>query len=154
MARFEYETLLPCSPQQIFDFLLRPANVARIASPSSGLSIVSGPDVVEVGSQIAFQLVVFGRVTSAVHEITEIVRPEKVVEVQVKGPLKSWTQQHLYEVSENGVRMIDIIDFEPPGGILGFIATPDRIASSLEDGFYARQQELERLLAGGGLPND
>ncbi len=47
--------------------------------------------------------------------------------------------------------MIDIIDFEPPGGLLGFIATPERITSSLEDGFFARQQQLERLIASGGL---
>lgn len=154
MARFEYETLLPCSSQSVFDFLLRPANVAKIADPNTGLSILSGPEIVEVGSQIEFQIVVFGKIQSAVHRITELVRPEKVIEVQVSGPLKSWSQQHIYEESENGVRMIDIIDFEPPGGILGFIATAERISSSLEDGFFARQQQLERMVASGEIAAD
>lgn len=115
MARFEYETLLPCSPRAIFDFLLRPANVARIADPSTGLSIVSGPDVVEVGSRINFQIVIFGKVQSLLHEITELVHPQKVVEVQVQGPLKSWRQEHLYEPHAWGVRMVDVIDFEQIG---------------------------------------
>jgi ligand-binding SRPBCC domain-containing protein len=153
MARFEFETLLDCPPTAIFDYLLRPANVAKMADPSTGLKIVSGPEVVEVGSQIAFQLVVLGKVQSAVHKITELVHPSRVVEQQIQGPLKSWTQQHLYEAKGSGVRMVDIIDFEPPGGILGFIATPERISDSLEEGFYARQQRLERLVANGGLGN-
>jgi len=151
MARFEYETILACPPQAVFDFLLRPANVARVADPGTGLSIVSGPDVVEVGSQIGFQIVVFGKVQEAIHQITELVRPEKVIEEQIKGPLKLWRQQHLYEESEDGVRMVDVIDFEPPGGVLGFIATADRIAASLEDGFFARQQNLERLVSDGAI---
>jgi ligand-binding SRPBCC domain-containing protein len=153
MPRFEYETRLDCRPAAIFNWLLRPANVARIADPSTGLTIVSGPDIVEVGSQIAFQIVVLGRVQSAVHEITELVPSHRVVEQQVQGPLKSWNQQHLYEPQGKGVRMIDIIEFEPPGGLLGFIATPDRIASSLEDSFFARQQRLEKLVASGELPD-
>ena len=152
MARFEFETLLDCPPRTIFNFLLRPANVARIADPGSGLTIVSGPEIVEVGSQIGFQIVVFGKVQSLVHEITELVHSQRVVEVQLQGPLKSWRQQHLYEPHAGGVRMVDIIDFEPPGGVLGFIATAERIASSLEDGFFARQQQLERLVASGTLP--
>ena len=149
--QFEYETFLPCPPHAVFDFLLRPANVARIADPGTGLSITSGPEVVDVGSQIGFQIVVFGKVQAAVHKITELVRPERVIEEQVEGPLKAWRQQHLYEESEDGVRMIDIIDFEPPGGVLGFIATPDRIIDSLEDGYFARQQNLEKLVANGEI---
>lgn len=151
MPRFEYETRLDCPPAAIFDYLLRPANVARIADPSTGLSITSGPEIVEVGSQIAFQIVVFGRVQASVHQIVELVRPERVIEEQIQGPLKSWRQQHLYEPAGDGVRMIDIIEFEPPGGLLGFVATPERIVSSLEDGFFARQQKLERLVAAGEI---
>lgn len=151
MARFEYETLLACPPEAVFNYLLRPANVARIAASSTGLSIVSGPEIIEVGSEIGFQIVVFGKVQAAVHRITDIVQPRKVVEVQIKGPLRSWTQQHLYEPHSDGVRMVDIIDFEPPGGLLGFVATEDRISSSLEDAFFERQQQLERLVATGGL---
>jgi ligand-binding SRPBCC domain-containing protein len=153
MARFEYETLLPCAPHAVFDYLLRPANIAKIADPSTGLSIVRGPELVAVGSEIEFQIVVFGKVQSAIHKITEVVRPQRVVEVQIQGPLRSWEQQHLYEERDAGVRMIDVIDFEPPGGILGFVATEDRIADSLEKAFFARQQQLERLIASGGLPS-
>lgn len=151
MARFEYETPLDCSREALFEFLLRPANVARIADPNTGLNILTAPEVVEVGSRIEFQIVGFGQVQQAVHEIVELVRPDRILEVQVQGPLKSWQHQHLFEASGGKVRMIDVIDFEPPGGVLGFIVTEARLSASLEDGFFARQQQLERLVSSGEL---
>jgi ligand-binding SRPBCC domain-containing protein len=151
MARFEYETVLDCSRQGLFEFLLRPANVARIADPNTGLNILSAPEVVDVGSRIEFQLIGFGQVQQAVHEIVELIRPQRIVEVQVQGPLKSWHHQHLFEANGGGVRMIDIIDFQPPGGVLGLIVNEARLSASLEEGFFARQQQLEQLIARGEL---
>jgi ligand-binding SRPBCC domain-containing protein len=151
MARFEFETRLPCPPDRLFDFLLRPQNVARISDPNTGLTIVSAPEVVAVGSRIQFQLMGYGAVQTAVHEITEVQHAARIMEVQVEGPVKSWRHQHLFEADGDGVRMLDLIEFEPPGGLLGFIATASRISSSLEDGFFYRQQELERLVASGEL---
>jgi ligand-binding SRPBCC domain-containing protein len=152
MPRFEFETRLPCRPASLFDFLLRPQNVARISDPNTGLSIVSAPEIVEVGSRIKFQLMGYGSVQTAVHEITEVLPAARIMEVQVEGPVKAWRHEHRFEADGGGgVRMLDLIDFEPPGGLLGFIATASRISSSLEDGFFYRQQELERLVAGGEL---
>lgn len=151
MARFEYETVLDCSRQGLFEFLLRPANVARIADPNTGLNILSAPEVVDVGSRIEFQLVGFGQVQQAVHEIVELIPPQRIVEVQVQGPLRSWHHQHLFESHGDGVRMIDIIDFQPPGGVLGLIVNEARLTATLEDGFFARQQQLEQLIARGEL---
>lgn len=151
MPRFEYETRLTCLPQSLFDFLLRPQNVARVSDPNTGLNIVAAPEVVEVGSRIHFQLMGLGQVQKAIHEIIEIDRPARILEVQVEGPVRQWRHEHLFEADEEGVRMLDLIDFEPPGGLLGFIATPARIMSSLEDGFFYRQQQLERLVRTGEL---
>lgn len=151
MARFEYETILPCSQESLFEFLLRPANVARIADPGTGLSIVSAPEIVTVGSQIEFRIMGFGQVQSAVHQITDLTRPDRIIEEQIRGPLKSWRHEHLFESHPDGVRMLDLIEFQPPGGILGFIATESRISASLDDGFFARQEQLARLVASGEL---
>jgi len=151
MEQFEFETPLDCSRDGLFNFLLRPANVALIADPREGLNIVNAPEIVELGSRIEFQLMGFGLVQSAVHEIIEFTRPERLVEQQVRGPLQSWRHEHLFERVGDGVRMIDRISFAPPAGVLRFIATPERIRSRLEDGFFARQQQLERLVRTGEL---
>lgn len=151
MARFEYETKLACHHEALFDFLLRPQNVARVSDPNTGLRMVSAPEVVQPGSRIEFVIMGYGKQQTGVHEIVEVVRPERIVEVQIAGPLKSWRHEHLFEPSDSGVRMWDVIDFEPPGGLLGFIATEGRISSSLEEAFFNRERELERLVASGEL---
>jgi ligand-binding SRPBCC domain-containing protein len=48
------------------------------------------------------------------------------------------------------VEIIDKIEFEPPGGILGFMITADKIHESLEAGFYHRHQQLKKLLESAG----
>jgi ligand-binding SRPBCC domain-containing protein len=151
MAQFVYETRLACSPETLYDFLLRPANVARVADPGSGLKIVNGPEVVTIGSRIQFQIVAYGQIQNLVHEIIELDRPGRIVEKQVEGPTRSWQHLHLFEPHADGVRMIDQIDFQPPGGVLGFIATASRISDALESNFFARERELEQLVRSGEL---
>ncbi|MEZ6064540.1 MAG: SRPBCC family protein [Planctomycetaceae bacterium] len=151
MAQFAYETRLDCPPDVLFEFLLKPANVARVADPSTGLQIIEGPDVVTVGSRIRFQLVTYGQIQKMVHEIIAVDRPNLVVEKQIEGPTRAWEHRHLFQPAGDGVLMIDEIEFEPPGGVLGFIATPARICDSLEENFFARQRTLEQLVASGGL---
>ena len=151
MARFEYTTRLACSRDGLFDFLLRPANVMRVSDPQTGLNIVKAPEIVEVGSQIEFQLIGFGQLQGATHEIVELSRPDRIVEVQLRGPLRSYRHEHLFEPERDGVLMVDTIEFEPPGGLLGLIANADRIIDQFEQGFFARQQQLERLVASGEL---
>lgn len=151
MPRFEYETELTCSREGLFEFLLSPANVSRISDPNTGLSMVEAPELVQVGSIVRFQLMGYGQVQKAVHEIVEVHPPSRIVEVQIEGPVKAWRHEHIFETTGNGVRMFDLIDFEPPGGLLGIIANASRISGSLENGFFYRQQQLERLVASGEL---
>ena len=42
--------------------------------------------------------------------------------------------------------MHDLIEYEPPGGMMGLILNEARIRSQLEEGFAHRQDELKYLL--------
>ncbi|MCA8991543.1 MAG: hypothetical protein KDA88_06170 [Planctomycetaceae bacterium] len=151
MARFEHELTLKCSPSSVFDFLLRPENIRRISDPGMGLKFTSAPDVLSAGSQVQFEIVSFNQVHRITHEI-ETVRPfELLVERQVKGTMGAWLHTHRYEETENGVLIVDEIDFELPGGILGMLLSEDSILDQLEDGFEFRAQQLERFVEDGTL---
>jgi ligand-binding SRPBCC domain-containing protein len=151
MAVFEAALDLPCLPQRLFDFLLRPANVARISDPRLGLTFTDAPEVVALGSRIVFQVQGFGVVQTIEHKIVELDDPWLIVEEQVKGPMKAWRHEHVLESIDVGTRMIDRVIFEPPGGMLGFLVKESKILESLEDGFIHREEELQRLAARGGL---
>jgi ligand-binding SRPBCC domain-containing protein len=151
MAQFENETWLPCRVESLFDFLLRPANVQRISDPRLGLIFEKAPEVVATGSRIAFKVQAYGVVQKLEHEVIVVEHPRLIVEEQVKGPMKAWRHEHHLEAGEQGVRMIDRVLFEPPGGMLGFLVKESNIIEGLEDGFEHRAQELRRLIERGEI---
>ncbi|RLS55343.1 MAG: hypothetical protein DWH91_09315 [Planctomycetota bacterium] len=151
MALFEDQILLPCPPVALFEFFSRPANVARVADPSLGLKIQTSPDVISVGSRISFQMMAMNQIQSAIHEITEYQPHDWFLEVQIEGPMKSWRHEHRFEEVGGETRMIDRIEFEKPGGIVGLLLSESRIQDMLEENFFQREQELRRLITRGGL---
>jgi ligand-binding SRPBCC domain-containing protein len=151
MAQFESELWLPCGAESLFAFLLRPANVQRISDPRLGLMFETAPDVVVTGSRIAFKVQAYGVVQRLEHEVVTVEHPRLIIEEQIKGPMKAWRHEHHLESKNDGVRMIDRVIFEPPGGMLGFLVKESTILDSLEDGFIHREQELRRLIGTGEI---
>ncbi|MAG94236.1 MAG: hypothetical protein CMJ48_10850 [Planctomycetaceae bacterium] len=146
MAVFEASVPLNSGIDEVFEFLLRPANVQQISHPDMGLSYVNAPELVAVGVRIDFKVQSMGIVQELSHEITVVEAPHRILEKQIAGPLQLWIHDHLFEATpEGGVRVIDRIEFEPPSGLAGLLVTEDRIRSSLEDGFDHRYLQLETL---------
>jgi ligand-binding SRPBCC domain-containing protein len=152
MAQFEYETVLPAVPASVFEFLRKPANLERIAQPQMGLKFVKAPDQIELGSQLDFQIVSFNQVHAVSHRITDFRNAELIREELIKGPMRSWVHSHRFEPHPDGVRLIDIIEFELPGGLLGLLLSEDKVLDQLEDGFFYRAQQLQRLAQNGSFP--
>ncbi|NOX56420.1 MAG: SRPBCC family protein [Planctomycetes bacterium] len=156
MAVFETETVLHCSPEEAFEFLARPENLNRVTDPSVGLELVDAPERLYEGARLRLHVPGFGPAQELVHEITTFEPPHRFVERQVKGPFQSWVHEHRFEANGDGtVRLIDRVEFEPPGGLLGMLLTEDRIRRTLESSFSYRQRELKRLFEQrGGKPVD
>lgn len=149
MPVFEDHTSITCPRGQVFEFLIQPANVEDISSPDLGLAIITAPDRLALGAVIEFAVQGFGQFQTAAHEIAEFDPPHRYVERQVKGAMKSWVHEHLFESDGERTIVIDRIRFEPPGGVLGLLATEDRILQTLEEGFFHRNAELKRQLENG-----
>jgi ligand-binding SRPBCC domain-containing protein len=65
----------------------------------------------------------------------------------VKGVLPRYVHEHILSAEADGqVLVVDRIEFEPPGGLLGFMLTADRLRSSLQSGLVHRHNALKRLL--------
>jgi ligand-binding SRPBCC domain-containing protein len=149
MAVFETSLVIDGTIEQAFDFLIRPANHEKLSPPGVGLRFVNPPEEFVLGTQFEFKIQSWGLVHSSKHEIIEFDRPDLFVEQQIQGPLKYWRHEHRFETNTEGkVVIIDIIDFAPPGGILGMMATESVLLENLEDGFYHRHQQLRKLLKG------
>ncbi|WP_373652285.1 MULTISPECIES: hypothetical protein [unclassified Schlesneria] len=146
MPIFESRTDLHGSLDQVFDFLIRPANLQAIAPPQMQFVFVTPPPIIELGSRLKVKAQVYGMVQELTYEIVELNTPTQFREKMVEGPLKLWLHDYIVEPhsSSDKVTLINRIEFEPPGGVLGFLVTADSILEALEDGFEHRREALQK----------
>ncbi|MBS0207240.1 MAG: SRPBCC family protein [Planctomycetes bacterium] len=145
MPQFESRTSLSASPEQVFDYILHPANLQAIAPPETQFVYVSPPPRIELGSRLTCKVSAYGMIQQLSYEIVELVSPVRYREKMVEGPLKLWLHDYIVEPVEGGVILINRIEFEPPGGMMGLIVNASRIQDALEDGFDHRAKALQKV---------
>lgn len=149
MAVFETSLVLNAPLERVFDFAIRPENIARISPPVLGLRFVNPPEEYTLGSKFEFKVQAWGTVQTSHFEIVEFDRPNVFVEIQLKGPMKSWRHEHRFASNAEGQTVVsNRIEFAPPGGLVGMLVTESKILDSMDDGFYHRHQQLKKLLEG------
>lgn len=146
MALFEDRITVERPVEAVFDFLTTSANIEKVSAADLGLTFLEAPEQYHHGAVVKFQIMGMGQVRTSVHEVTEFDRPGRFVERQIEGSLQLWVHEHLFEADGEGTQVIDRITFEPPGGLLGFIATEAKIMESLEDGFFSRNRLVKQML--------
>jgi ligand-binding SRPBCC domain-containing protein len=147
MALLEGTVSILCPVERVFDFLTTTDNFTKIVPPDLQLRMVQAPGRLALGSRFEVQILGFGMPQNVIYEITEFVEPLRFQESQVKGPLGRYVHDHAFAPQEDGtVRVTDRIEFAPPGGLLGFLLTEDRLKTSLQQGMEHRHRELKRLL--------
>lgn len=151
MPVHEEQLKIPVSIDKLFGFLLKPSNVVKVSDPSTGLSLKAAPEEVELGSLITFHIAAFGQIREITHEITALDHGIQVVEEQREGPMKSWRHEHIYEADGDGTILVERVEFEPPGGLVGLLVTVDKIIDQLADGLYYKEQALCKLARQGAL---
>lgn len=146
MPVFESETVIAAPPEEVFHFMIQPERIKQISPPEMGLKFVDAPEILKLGDTFQFLVQTMGQLQKIRHRITVFEDPHLFVEELIEGPLPKWVHTHSFAgTAENGTVVVDKIDFEPPGGLIGLLMTESRILDHLEDGFHHRHQQLERL---------
>jgi ligand-binding SRPBCC domain-containing protein len=146
MPVFESETVLACLPETVFDFLARPANLARVSPPELHLRLVEGPERLALGARITVQGSKFGVPQKVVSEVTAFEEGMQFTDTQVQGPFGRFVHTHRVESAEGGTRIFDRIEYEAPGGLLGLLLTNQRIQQDLEALAIYRAKRFKELL--------
>lgn len=147
MPVYESRIPLPGPGARVFDFITRPANLQLISPPDVQMAFVDAPEVIQLGSRLIFKIQVYGQVQQFEHEIVEFESPHRFREKAIATPMKLWIQDYILEPGENGlIVLVNRIEFEPPGGLLGFILTTERILANLEEGYLHRRDALQKAL--------
>jgi ligand-binding SRPBCC domain-containing protein len=152
MPKFEHTESHAAPPARAFDLFRRTAERVRLAPPELHLHLVEGPDVLQLGSRLTLRGRRWGLTQRMVNEITAFEDGVLIVEEQRQGPFRTWKHTQRFTPIMDGVRIADVIEYEPPGGVLGRLATAEAIGRELERIYSYRQEKLTELL-GEELPD-
>jgi ligand-binding SRPBCC domain-containing protein len=144
---------LPFPVPHVFAFFLRPANVAALSPPEPRLELVEGPELLTLGARVTWKGRRWGVAYRIVTEVTALETDARLVEEQRQGPLRKWQLTRRFEATPQGTRLTEEIEFEPPGGLLGFAVTAGTIEQDLDAAYAHRDRRLPELLAVSRSPD-
>ena len=143
------EVTVTCPVEKVFEFFSKAENLETLTPPWLRFQIETPqPIQMRQGATIAYRLHVRGVPLRWLTEI-EIWRPPyEFVDVQVKGPYKLWRHTHSFVECDGGTRIVDIVRYALPFGLLGRWAHRLRVGRDLADIFDYREQRVRVVLSG------
>ena len=138
---------LPIDLDTAWDFFSDPKNLKTITPDYMGFDIISGADLKMFPGQIIQYWVspLLGIRTKWVTEITHVIDKQYFVDEQRFGPYALWHHKHFFKAVDNGVEMIDIVDYKLPFGFMGTLVHPILVKPKLEQIFKYRTDKLVEL---------
>ena len=139
--------ILPISLDEAWDFFSSPKNLKEITPPYMGFDITSdlGDGKMYPGQIITYRVTpLLGIPMRWVTEITHVVDKKYFVDEQRFGPYALWHHQHWFKSVDNGVEMVDIVNYGLPFDPFGRIAI-GLVRSKLEEIFDYRFEKVDQL---------
>jgi ligand-binding SRPBCC domain-containing protein len=145
---FEQEQLVPRMRREVFAFFADATNLERITPASLHFEICSRqPIPMQAGATIDYRLSLFG-VRFRWRTLIESFDPEAgFVDVQTKGPYRSWRHSHTFSDAPGGTLVRDRVEYEVPFGPVGEIARRLFVTRQLRRIFAFRRTAIETALA-------
>ena len=142
----EREQFVPAPIARVFAFFADAANLERLTPTQLRFKILTPPPIeMHAGTLIDYQLSLFG-IPFRWRTLIESFEPERrFIDVQQKGPYRSWRHVHEFDEVAGGTRIRDHLEYEIPLGFLGEIAGMIFVTRQVEDIFEFRKKTIELL---------
>jgi ligand-binding SRPBCC domain-containing protein len=120
--RFNAQTVIRTTPEQLFAFHERPDAFALLMPSWEKSRVIESAPNLHIGSRA----VVIAHIAPFISIRWESMHtaydpPHSFEDQQVHGPFRSWRHRHIIEPHHEGAFLIDDIEYDPPLGILGRI---------------------------------
>ena len=130
--------------QEVFDFFSDALQLERITPPFLNFHVLTPPPIeMAEGLTIDYRLRVRGFPIRWRSEISLWEPPNRFVDEQRKGPYSHWHHEHLFEDSDGGTRVIDLVHYGVPGGALLNMLF---VRHDLKRIFTYRQDQMQEIL--------
>ena len=147
MAQLTSTLELHQAVDKVFAYFTKPTNLVALAMPEFHLELADGPELLHHGARLRWKARRWGLTQTMQTEITVWEPNVRFVEEQRQGPFPHWRHERRFEPAADGMRLIETIDFEPPAGLFGLIATEGRITQELEAAFAVRSRKLQDMFS-------
>jgi ligand-binding SRPBCC domain-containing protein len=129
----------------LFDFLVQPENLIRVSPPELQVRLVSAPPRIEMGSRITVVGKRWGISQRMTTEVTGFDLGRLLADEQREGPFRAFRHTRIIEAASGQVRLIETIEFEPPGGLVGMLMSASRIREGLAEVSQYRIQAMRKI---------
>jgi ligand-binding SRPBCC domain-containing protein len=139
---FTKQTIVPGTPQQVWDFHSEPGTFALLLPPFERTIILQSPESLEVGVTVRTKTYI-GPIPILIHAvIVEVVRYQYFSDIMKSGPFAYWHHRHefLPGPDPNTTLYQDTITYRVPFGPLGELVRPFLVANRLAKVFEYRHQ--------------
>ena len=142
--RLEKSQDLPITIEECWEFFSNPSNLKIITPDYMGFEIIDLEKTKMYAGQIIKYNVtpLLGLNMNWVTEISHVKKNSFFVDEQRFGPYKFWHHKHKFEIIENGIRVIDVLDYSLPFGLIGILFHPILIKPKLQEIFNYREKKL------------
>ena len=141
--RYQTETEVNAPVDEVFKFFSNPDNLETLTPPWLHFKMVTQqPLEIKTGTTIDYRLRIHRVPVSWQSKITEWRPPFRFIDIQTKGPYRSWSHIHEFEELSGRTLVRDTIDYEVPGG---FIVDRLLVRNDIERIFNYRQNKLHEF---------
>jgi len=123
MAHLQISQLVPGTRFDVFDYLTNTENLAFLLKPTIEVEVFPFDGTIKRGSELHFNMTRMGLTQSVRLRIEDWLRGSRMTYRQVEGLFAGWTHTMRFEEhGENGTLVSDLVDYQMPFGLLGYLA--------------------------------
>ena len=131
----------------VFGFFADPSNLQLLTPPLLNFRILSPvPIEMREGALIDYRISIRGIPMRWRTRIEDYDPMRSFVDIQLRGPYRSWRHTHSFEARPEGTEVRDHIEYSLPFGPLGAAAHALFVRRDLETIFAYRREAIERSL--------
>lgn len=151
-VRFEVEITIAAPPAVVFDLSLD-IDAHRASMGRSNERAIGGVTTgqIALGEDVTWRATHFGIPFTMTSTITDLERPLRFVDQQMRGPFRSFRHEHLFRPTGSGTVMIDRIEFRAPFGPIGSIAERLLLGRYLQNLIETRNDYLKQQIEAEGV---
>ena len=142
------EQILNASIDKVWDFFTDAKNLNKLTPAEMNMKVVSDLENTRIfaGMKIAYFVSPLFKIP--VYWQTEIIKVEEktqFIDIQKKGPFKLWKHTHSFIEVNEGVKMIDEVEYELPFGQVGDLFHQPLVLKNLQSLFEYRKNICNQI---------